>query len=102
MRQFNELTLGQAERLAMLSEEAGEIVQIIGKILRHGYDSQHPDELNTQIDNRHNLCKEIGDFTGVMRAMVRSGDISAPKIERFAEQKWQNALQFTHHQKVNK
>jgi hypothetical protein len=34
----------ERERLAMLAEEAGEIVQIIGKILRHGYESYHPED----------------------------------------------------------
>lgn len=41
---FNGLTPAEAERLAMLSEECGEVIQIIGKILRHGYDSYHPDD----------------------------------------------------------
>jgi NTP pyrophosphatase (non-canonical NTP hydrolase) len=101
MKPFNDLSPAEAERLAMLSEEAGEIVQIIGKIFRHGYDSMHPMELNTQIDNRRNLCKELGDLVGVMRAMVRAGELSAPRIEGYAEQKWRNALRYTHHQEVN-
>ncbi|MDJ0712582.1 MAG: hypothetical protein QNJ14_19525 [Woeseiaceae bacterium] len=33
----------EAERLAILAEEAGELIQTIGKILRHGYDSYNPD-----------------------------------------------------------
>ena len=33
---FNNLTPGEAERLAILAEECGEVIQIIGKILRHG------------------------------------------------------------------
>ena len=37
------LTLSRLERLALLLEELGEAQQVIGKILRHGYDSRHPD-----------------------------------------------------------
>ena len=33
---FNGLTPAEAERLALLMEECGEVVQIIGKVLRHG------------------------------------------------------------------
>jgi hypothetical protein len=36
---FNQLTDAEAERLALLAEECGEVVQVIGKILRHGYES---------------------------------------------------------------
>ena len=36
---FNGLTPVQAELLALLSDECGELVQIIGKIMRHGLDS---------------------------------------------------------------
>lgn len=35
-RHFNNLTPGEAERLAMLAEECGEVIQAVGKILRHG------------------------------------------------------------------
>ncbi len=42
---FNRLTPAEAERLAMLAEEAAEVIQIVGKILRHGYASYHPDDL---------------------------------------------------------
>lgn len=40
---FNQLTPAEAERLALLAEECGEVIQAIGKILRHGYESRHPD-----------------------------------------------------------
>ena len=34
---FNKLTPAQAERLAILIEECGEVIQAATKILRHGY-----------------------------------------------------------------
>ena len=41
MRPFNQLDCAAAERLAVLAEEAGEVVQAVTKILRHGYDRVH-------------------------------------------------------------
>ena len=34
---FNELSPAEVERLAILAEEMGEAIQVIGKVLRHGY-----------------------------------------------------------------
>lgn len=78
---FNRLTPAEHERLAYLMEECGEVVQIIGKILRHGYESRDPTKAtptfdpnrggqdgwrNTSPTNRELLARELGD---VMRAM---------------------------------
>ena len=41
---FNKLTPAEDERLAMLAEECAEVIQIVSKIQRHGYDSWHPDD----------------------------------------------------------
>ena len=66
MEHFNKLTPAEAERLAMLAEECGEVVQIVGKILRHGYDSQHPDGNTAALDRylaereRHDNCTMCG------------------------------------------
>lgn len=58
---FNELTPAQAERLAILMEEMGEATQVIGKVLRHGFDSCHPDD--PKVTNRQLLLKELVDVT---------------------------------------
>lgn len=60
---FNQLTPAQAERLAILAEECGEVIQIIGKILRHGLDSFHP---ATGVVNRTLLLHEIIDVKAAM------------------------------------
>ena len=98
MDHFNKLTPSQAERLAMLAEECGEVVQIVGKILRHGYDSHHPDDPATS--NTRLLEKEIEDILGVHLAMILSGDIRSPGvIEDTAEAAWKRKLRYAHHQK---
>jgi len=42
MEHFNNLNPAELERLAILAEEAAEVVQIANKIIRHGYASYHP------------------------------------------------------------
>ncbi|HRO59859.1 MAG TPA: hypothetical protein PKZ27_02905 [Rhodocyclaceae bacterium] len=93
---FNRLTPAEAERLAMLAEECGEVVQIVGKILRHGYGSCHPD--NPHLPNRRMLEKEAGDLYAVLELMLSEGDIHSCAISDHTMAK-QNAFEkWTHHQ----
>lgn len=95
---FNQLTPAQAERLAILAEECGEVIQIIGKILRHGLESCHP---VTGEVNRTALVRELYD---VKAAMVLMG-VDIP--ETMEDSHWQQAaisqaiskkLIYSHHQ----
>lgn len=95
---FNRLSNAEAERLTMLAEEAGEIVQAVGKILRHGYASCHPDNENADRDNRADLEKEIGDLIGIALAMVKADDLQQSSIDAAAGLKWIRAKPYTHHQ----
>ena len=90
---FNKLTPAQAERLAMLAEEAGEVIQIVGKILRHGYDSYHPDD--PLVPNRHMLVSEITDFMAIVWLAVERGDI--PEIGQL-DTSIMNKMRYAHHQ----
>lgn len=91
---FNGLTPAEAERLAMLAEEAAEVIQIVGKILRHGYASYHPD--NPSLTNRVLLMNELADFNAVQLLMENSGDVFriGDEIDRILGRK----LTYTHHQ----
>ncbi len=90
----NGLTPAQAERLAMLAEECGEVVQVIGKILRHGYDSRHP---NGGPTNKELLAAELRDVDAVVRAMGRyeMRDFSMKDEVGMA---WDKKRRFAHHQ----
>jgi NTP pyrophosphatase (non-canonical NTP hydrolase) len=57
---FNRLTSAEQEMFFILSEECGEIVRAVGKILRHGLKSEHP--RLPGIDNFHQLISECGDL----------------------------------------
>jgi hypothetical protein len=92
------VTEAEKERLAMLAEEAGEIVQIIGKILRHGYDSHHPDDPE-RITNKEHLVRELRDLDGVVYGMCLKDDL---KVENFSMAHsiaaWNRKLKWSHHQ----
>lgn len=93
---FNQLTPAEAERLAILSEELGEVQQVIGKILRHGYDSAPPkDPADT---NRSALVREAGDVLVALRLMYDSGDISLDDVLARTQEKLVNIRQWLHHQ----
>lgn len=95
MKQFNKLTAAEQERLALLSEEMGEVQQVIGKILRHGYESYHP--RNKDHSNRDLLEKELGDVHAVLALMENEGDVNGESIDYFKEDKLKRVGKYLHH-----
>ena len=85
----------ELERLAVLAEECGEVVQVIGKIIRHGYDSKHPDNMNGP-DNRRLLEKEIGDVKAILRLMLDAGDVSMLPIKASRDEKYARLATYMH------
>lgn len=77
---FNQLTQAQLERLAILSEELGEAQQIIGKIIRHGYDSYYPNDPE-KITNRQLLKDELRDIRVIVKALEHFKDIEEISLE---------------------
>jgi NTP pyrophosphatase (non-canonical NTP hydrolase) len=76
----------ELERLALLSEECGEVVKIIGKIIRHGYESFNPfDEGETT--NRDLLKSELGDVLFAMRLMSANHDVDETIIQAYSNHK---------------
>jgi len=92
---FNQLTPAQAERLALLAEECGEAVQAIGKILRHGYKSRHPDGGPT---NRGALERECGDVSHAIQRLIDAEDIDNTIITLRALEKSETVEHYLHHQ----
>lgn len=89
------LTPAQIERLAMLAEECGEVVQAVMKILRHGYQSQPP---RGGLPNRLSLELEIGHVRAVMELMNDRGDTCAANVNTWRNRKRQALRRWTHHQ----
>ena len=101
----NRLTDAEAERLAILAEECGEVIQIVGKILRHGYDSYNPTvEPMKQIPNRRLLEKELSDLLWIISKMDEAVDINFPIPQTNAilnariRRKQASASPYLHHQ----
>jgi NTP pyrophosphatase (non-canonical NTP hydrolase) len=96
---FNKLTPAQTERLALLSEELGEAIQVIGKILRHGFDSYNPTIPNSPTNTQF-LELELGDVVYAMGLMAAAGDVSMDEIEKRVELKV-NKHNYFHHQVIS-
>lgn len=94
---FNGLPPDQAEALALLAEECGELVQAIGKVLRHGLWSVHPE---SQIPNQFTLAREIGDVQAALRIcevqrLFDWGDIISAR-----DRKLMSVLKYLHHARI--
>lgn len=96
-RHFNGLSPAEAERLACLAEELGEAIQVIGKILRHGYDDWSPFD-ETRTTNRQNLERELGDISAVCQRMDEEDDIDPLRVKRAHHAKMAKLPKWTHHQ----
>ncbi len=94
---FNKLTPAEAERLAFLAEECGEVIQIVGKVLRHGYGSVDPTQLSAP-DNRFMLERELGDLHAVVQLMMLRKDIDPHAIAVAATSKTNRLRRYSHHQ----
>jgi NTP pyrophosphatase (non-canonical NTP hydrolase) len=94
---FNELRDDEHERLSILMEECGEVIQIIGKIFRHGYESTHPDD-GEGPNNREMLETELGHIEFSKSMMIKNGDIDQSRIAQSKRKKRLKICQYLHHQ----
>lgn len=95
----NQLTDGQTERFALLAEEMGEAIQVIGKILRHGLRSYNPHD-KAQTSNRQLLEKELGDVLYACTLLCESNDLDWLVIDDWREAKADRVIPYLHHQEV--
>ena len=95
--QFNRLTPAEHERLAVLLEELGEAQQIIGKILRHGYESFNPCG-NPDITNRMMLENEIGHVFHAAYRLMDTWDLAGSMVMDHAAVKQKTIRKYLHHQ----
>lgn len=87
----NGLTLAEAERLAILAEECGEVVQIAMKILRHGKD-YHP------VSNSVLLARELGHVQWIINLMISNGDFEEGILLQSERLKPDRSKPYLHHQ----
>lgn len=96
---YNQLSEAEKERLALLAEEMGEAIQVIGKILRHGFESYHPDD-PAGATNRELLQKELGDVRFAVELMCCALDIDRIEVMNAIEKKGHRARKFLHYQRA--
>lgn len=58
--------------LTCLSEECAEIQQLVGKSLRFGLDSHHPQDEN-QVQNHIKLVQELNDLFAIVQMLDEDG-----------------------------
>lgn len=98
---FNQLTPGEAERLAVLLEELGEAQQVVGKILRHGWaPNDNSVEPPKAYDNRADLERELGDVAAAVKRLTVLHDLSSRKIELRAQKKFQDVSRLHHQEQI--
>ena len=77
--ELNLLTYPEIERLGMLAQECGAVVQAVGKILRDGYQGQEP----CSPTNRVRLEREAGEVRAVIELMMEHGDLRGGDVRHW-------------------
>lgn len=93
---FNKLSPAEAERLACLVEEAGEVLHAIGKIQRHGWESHNPH--SPILSNRQALMHEIADFVEIVDRMCVGGELSDAELDNLVDRRHKVTTRYFHHQ----
>jgi len=91
---FNKLTPAEHERLTIIMEECGEVIQAIGKIFKHGYEST----CSNGKTNRSALERELGDLRQSMIYICEKGDLSKDSIHYYADMRLKKMQPYLHHQ----
>lgn len=94
---FNKLTDAEAERLAFLAEECGEVIKAAMKILRHGYESVDPTNPE-HLGNRDDLRVEMAHVQAAMRLVYSEGDADEWDAGLLVNTKLKTAAKYLHHQ----
>ena len=92
---FNNLDPDETERLSILLEEMAEASHVIGKILRHGYESCHPKD--PKITNRMRLEDELGHVLFGIE-LIGSTDMCLGMIKKSCRTKARSIIPSLHHQ----
>ncbi len=98
----NQLTDAESERLALLAEECAEVIQVIGKVLRHGFESHDPTKEAFRPTNRELLEAEIGHVRHAIDRMTRAHDVNKLTIRGAKEAKANRIRQWLHHQQESR
>lgn len=90
----NRINEAEQERLGLYTEEMGESQLEIGKILRHGIDSHHPDEPG--LTNAQRLELETGHVLAAIDLLIACGTLDPKAIVRARRAKLQKLQNWLH------
>jgi NTP pyrophosphatase (non-canonical NTP hydrolase) len=85
------------ERLIMMAEECGEVVQMIGKVLRHGPENYHPADVD-RVTNISLFREEVVDILAIYDMLIESGDILNKITQDEIIARKRKKLKYTYHQ----
>lgn len=85
----------ELEALHILQEEAAEVIQIVSKIFRFGYNSYHPNDPD-KISNIDNLEQEIADFIVLVDVLNSYGIVSWERISEKKMNKLSQLAKYSH------
>lgn len=91
---MTDLAKGQIERLGLLAEECGEVLQQVGKILRFGQICKLGEKV---YDNKSKLEAELVDLLTIIELMDDYGDIVIDNLEIKKQQKYESMRPFLIH-----
>ena len=92
---MNELSPAEEERLYLLIEECGEVVQAATKILRHGYNSYHPER--PLVTNKDELVNELHDLLATIEILEDAKDVRTNGVDLLHAVN--RKIKWTHYQK---
>lgn len=94
---YSNLTPGEIERLALAVEEMGESLQVVGKILRHGYEATDSNT-NIQYNNREDLETELGQVEHAI-GLLTDNDLSRSNLDASKMKRSLAVIKYLHHQR---
>lgn len=94
------LTDAELERLTLVMEECAEVQQMIGKVIRHGWNSYSPFDPN-KTTNRQLLERELGDLVCVSEFLGENLDVSTEEVIKASEDKRKRLRRYLHYNKIN-
>lgn len=92
------MTEAELERLAILMEECAEVQQVIGKIIRFGWEDSHPKHDNQT--NRKLLTQEMADLRVAMNLLLHEDDIDLKEFEEAEGKKLEKINKYLKHNHV--
>jgi hypothetical protein len=95
-KHINKLTAAEAERLALLAKEMGDVIQLVGNIFLNGY--EHESCAESDSTNRDFLEHHLGNVEHVIERLCNSKDIDADDLHAQSERYARTIGTFLNHQ----